>query len=439
MASDPRFRLTQVVRQTDAPPPPGEADLLKLERQAYDVIILGNVSARRLSAGNPKILEKIRELVAEKGVGFMMMGGADSFGGSPDEPGSGDWHGTPIADLLPVELNATGQLDGKVRPLGLYPTAKGKEHYLLQIEATPEASDRAWEKLSQSTLSQPTGMNRLALPKQGRLGKPGADLLATTEPNGQGEPVLVAQGYGKGRTLAFAMNTTKDWTKFGLTEGSTVGFDEHARFWKQNDPVVGPAGEQRGQRLGEAGLSPGRFRGETSVFGRREGQDGHADMAGGRYEAKVIATDGTANVVPISREGMVDRGLFWKTDLPGEYRIEVSGAAKDVDGKPVSGRATVRFLVYQDDSELFDQAAHSIDMGNLAFAGGGRKQAYRLDDLPQFLKQLKDAKLPNSRLKTKFWPDWRKPVLTWFLPFLLFLFVMLFGLEWGLRRFWGLV
>src|SRR5262249_12094061 len=135
----------------------------------------------------------------------------------------------------------------------------------------------------------------------------------------------------------------------------------------------------------------------------------------------------------------VERGTFWRTDLPGEYRIEVTGAAKDVDGKPVSGRASVRFLVFQDESELFDQAAHSVDLGNLAYAGGGRKQAYRLDDLPQFLKQLKEAKLPNARQKTKFWPEWRKPALSWFLPLLFTLFLVLFGLEWGLRRWWGLV
>ncbi|MFL5343034.1 MAG: glutamine amidotransferase [Gemmataceae bacterium] len=438
LASDPRFRLTQVVRQTDAPPPPGEADLLKLERQAYDVIILGNVSAKRLAAGNPKILEKIRDLVKDNRVGFMMMGGRDSFGGTPEDPGSGDWRGTPIADLLPVTLDAVGQIDGKTEPLGIYPTEKGKQHYLLQIESTPEASDKAWEKLSTDPVSRPSGMNRLAKPQEKMGARTGAEVLATTQPGGKGEPVLVAQGYGKGRTLAFAMNTTSDWTKFGLKEGQTTGFDEHARFWKQT--VLWLAQQENSE--GSVWVKPDFRRvgsGAKQMFSVGvKGKTG-MDLPGGKYEVRVLGPDGSSNLVPVSREGTADRGVFWKTDVPGEYRIEVTGAARDVDGKPVSGRASVRFLVYQDDSELFDQAAHPVDMGNLAAAGGGRKQAYRLDDLPQFLKQLKEAKLPSSRQKTKFYPEWRKPTLSPFVPFLFVLFLTLFGLEWGLRRWWGLV
>src|SRR5262249_21670764 len=150
LGSDPRIRLYQVERQTEANPEGTEADYLKLERQGYDVIILGNVSAKRLRAGNGQILEKIRELVRDKGVGFMMMGGTDSFGGSPDVPGSGDWVGTPIADILPVELNVNGHLSEKSGgELGLYPTpyALDANHYLLNLGGTKEATLKIWQKL----------------------------------------------------------------------------------------------------------------------------------------------------------------------------------------------------------------------------------------------------------------------------------------------------
>ena len=45
-------------------------------------------------------------------------------------PGSGDWKGTPMAQLLPVELNALGHVK---TPVEMYPTESGKMHYLLQI------------------------------------------------------------------------------------------------------------------------------------------------------------------------------------------------------------------------------------------------------------------------------------------------------------------
>src|SRR6266511_1688172 len=54
LSVDPRFHLYETTRQTDAPPAGNELELFQFDRQAYDVIILRNVSARRLSAGNPR-------------------------------------------------------------------------------------------------------------------------------------------------------------------------------------------------------------------------------------------------------------------------------------------------------------------------------------------------------------------------------------------------
>ena len=79
LMSDPRFHLFETTRQTDAPPSGNDAENYQLNRQNYDVIILRNVSARRMKAADPKILDRISELVKKKGVGFMMMGGFDSF------------------------------------------------------------------------------------------------------------------------------------------------------------------------------------------------------------------------------------------------------------------------------------------------------------------------------------------------------------------------
>src|SRR5205085_8813710 len=44
LAADPRFRVSESVRQTDAPAP-GDAELFDFERQPYDVVILGDVAA----------------------------------------------------------------------------------------------------------------------------------------------------------------------------------------------------------------------------------------------------------------------------------------------------------------------------------------------------------------------------------------------------------
>ena len=44
-----------------------------------------------------------------------------------------------------------------------------------------------------------------------------------------------------------------------------------------------------------------------------------------------------------------------------------------------------------------------------------------------------------QKVKTRHFPDWRKKELSTFLPILLLLFVAILGLEWGLRRMWGMV
>src|SRR5262249_53787680 len=134
---------------------------------------------------------------------------------------SGDWKGTPIADLLPVEIPGPDQVQA---PTEMYPTAEGQQHYLLQLAATDPASMEAWKRLNQQC--KLGGYNKL-----GRE-KPGARVLARTEPNARVDPLMVAQSFGKGRTLAFAGDTTWYWGKLGFPD-TTEGWELHDRFWKQ--------------------------------------------------------------------------------------------------------------------------------------------------------------------------------------------------------------
>jgi uncharacterized membrane protein len=432
LMADPRIRLFETTRQTDAPPQGNEAELFQFDRQNYDVIILRNVSARRMRAADPKVLERINELVKRKGVGFMMMGGFDSFGGSPDLAGSGDWGGTPIEELLPVALDRNGQISSEElnQSIGLYPTlGVGTTHYLLQLAPNEAASLKLWSDLNDKINLR--GINRLGTPK------PGASLLATAEANKRDYPILVSQHVGKGRTLAFAGDTTYLWRILNLPK-STEGVDIHARFWKQTVLWLAQQENSEGNvwvkpdlRRLAAGAPEGFSVGVTGKNG--------IERPGGRYEAKVIGPDGSTMPVQIQREGQSDRGKYWRTLQPGEYRIEVSGEAVDEDQKKVSGKASVRFLVYQDDREMLQPAADSDFLGKVAAAGGGRPSAYRIDDLPTFLERLKDTPLPNSKVKVDRYPDWQSTKLSPFLPLWLTLFVVVLCAEWGLRRMWGMV
>src|SRR5262245_11187723 len=427
LSVDPRFHLYETTRQTDAPPAGSEVELFQFDRQAYDVMILRNVSARRLAGGNPKVLSDIRKLVLDKGMGLMMMGGFDSFGGTPGQPGSGDWAGTPIEDLLPVKLNVNGHIANE--HIEFHPSGEGLLHFLLQMGPDSKETNAVWNRLNSKIWFK--GINRLGDKK------PTASILATTEPDGKGDPVLVAQSIGKGRTLAFAGDTTFLWRIYGLPE-TTEGVDIHARFWKQTALWLA----QQENSAGNVWVKPDFRRlatGQQQLFSVGVKGKSGLELTGGKYEVRVSGPDGQSFPVQVRREGQLDRGQFWQTLQPGEYRIDVTGAAPDTDGKPVGGKASVRFVAYQDERELLQQAADLDFLGKVAAAGGGRSNAYRIDDLPDFLSKLKTATLPNQKVKVERFPDWRKTALTPFLPLWLLLFVIILTLEWGLRRMWGMV
>ena len=272
-----------------------------------------------------------------------------------------------------------------------------------------------------------------------RLGtlKPGAELLATAEPGKRDVPILVAQGFGKGRTLAYAGDTTYLWRIFGLPE-TTEGAEIHARFWKQT--VLWLARQENSE--GSVWVKPDFRRlaaGAQQGFAVGVRGKGGLDLPGGKYDVRITLPDGSTIPAPTRRDGQADRGQFWQTLLPGEYRLDVTGQALDLDQKPVGGKASIRFVVYQDDRETLQTAADPGLLGKIATAGGGRPQAYRTDELPDFLTKLKSAALPNEKIKVDRYPDWRSEKLRPFLPFWFLLFVAVLGAEWALRRLWGMV
>jgi hypothetical protein len=100
-------------------------------------------------------------------------------------------------------------------------------------------------------------------------------------------------------------------------------------------------------------------------------------------------------------------------------------------------KATARFLVYQDDTELLRQAMDEDFLKKLATTGGGK--FYHADELPKVLSELAERGIADGQHKARYWPDWRQARLGGFIPTLFLLFVLVLGLEWGLRRHWGMV
>lgn len=89
----PRLFTAADMRVQLIPPEALPGDLLSL--QSYDLIIFQNVAAAQVSPERQQLLTRY---VNDFGGGFLMIGGRNTFG-------AGGWNGTPVAEMLPIELD----------------------------------------------------------------------------------------------------------------------------------------------------------------------------------------------------------------------------------------------------------------------------------------------------------------------------------------------
>ncbi len=186
----------------------------------YKAVILGDIEANYFSIEQLALIEKF---VSKRGGGFLMLGGHNSFA-------EGYFWNTPIADLLPVEIDQTRRMaimpdftnpnaPREEQGFKFVPTRAGLEYPILKL-----AEDTATNKMLWDEMPRLLSINYL-----GQV-KPGATVLAEKPADnfGVSEPLLVIQRYGKGRTAALATASTWRWQML-LDEQDT----RHERFWRQ--------------------------------------------------------------------------------------------------------------------------------------------------------------------------------------------------------------
>jgi uncharacterized membrane protein len=427
LSRDPRFRVYYAENLDNTPPPAGQADWFDFNKQHYDVIVIGDVSAKRFARGNPRVFTQISEMVRSGGTGLIMLGGYETFANS-------DWqsYGAELADLLPVNLDTPGQIDGLVR-MEPKPEALQSYGYLLRLsdDGNPrQVWDRVFDPLD--------GMTRLGTVR------PDATVLATN--NGR-EPLLVGSMRGRGRILAFGGDTT--WKAWRRTPAAIAA---HEHFWKQvclwlahQETTEGNLRIAPDVRRLAAGNNE-RLGFSVALTGK-----GGVPARDARYSVKVIGPDKDVTEVVTAPEQGQERGSFWKADAPGEYLIEASGIGKDVDGREVRGTARARFLAYAQDLENLRPGADHDFLARLATAGGGKFHLAGERELQLFLEEMTTQKVASGRPKADLWPDWRRNPSSdgvadqvsalWGSGALVcfIVFCTLICLEWLLRRRWGMV
>jgi uncharacterized membrane protein len=409
LTKDPRIRVTPVWLRGGQTIDANSGDLFHFDKQPYDVIILGDVTAAQMRAVGPQALESIEHLVS-RGAGFLMLGGYSSFGNS-------DWQGTPIEKMLPIDFaTSQGQIEENRKMLPTQ-TGLGSFGYLLRL-GDGDKPEKAWE-----TLPELEGISRLRKSNKG--------IETVLAESNQREPVLIAQNYGDGRVLAFAGDTTYRWVVNPQKQ------QMHGRFWRQL--VLWLAKQENVE--GSVWVKPDTRRLPVrSDLGFSVGvrSRGGLDLKDGSYTVEVTGPDGIKTPVPTTRSATDDRGTFVKTDLPGEYLLTVHGKAKDTSsGEVIEGEASAHFIVYDEDIEMTRRAADHDFLKKLAAAGGG--DFHRIEELPAFLRGMQSENLSRNKPKMILRPDWRTTGRSSFLMIFFVLFVTTLSVEWLLRRRWGMV
>lgn len=459
-----RFDVYEVIRQTTLPPTGDEKQWLDLDNQAYDVVIIGNISYDQLRTALPdgSLPEKILDRVANKGMGLMFLGGEAAYTGYPAPPaGDPEKRTLVFSDLLPVIPSGTifelvNSATKVPETFQTVPTVKGLDDHVLKIDRDENRARELWDKLNgvlDNRTFRITGYNQFK-----RKGYATTYAFAAKDPNavkafsksGDGaDPLLVGSQLGvgnKGRILALAAYDTYLWQRLGQPE-SSEGVEIHNRFWKQCVLWLAHQEDEEGQAYARpefrrlaAGSDQTIWVGLKSPLG---GDDPNAELEvkilpPGQDKPEDEAKAPRQTVLKTTKDMKPANKVLFKPTAPGEYTVVVNATGKGPDGQSQKFRGTARFIAYPDVSdEMLRVAADPAFLEKIAIASGGK--ALRLEDLPDFLKELKAQKLDTLKPKPRYYPDWRRNHSKGFLPAWLVLFVLLLGFEWGLRRYWGLV
>lgn len=455
LRSEKRFDVNEVIRQSELSPSPAEREFLDLDAQAYDVIIIGNVTGEQLMQADPRIFDKLAERVKKHGTGLMFLGGEHAFRGIPD-------------DLLPVTVTP-GQIvenveKGSQRPIDLYqtiPTDVGLDK-MFKLDQEQQVSIDLWSQLNAARArAKITGYNKMTR-------KPVATIYAwatpefaevragTPKPDNR-DPLLVGWQIGdgaRGRVLAFGAYDTYLWEKLGQPK-TKAGSEIHTKFWKNCVLWLAHQDEEEGQAYARPAQRQLKVNGEQTI---RVGVKlpGGGDDPNAELVVKIVPLpEGKSEPDPAEVERAKPETVIRDKDgakvlhrprVKGEYFVVLTSPKKDADGKPVLDtegkpvalRATAKYIVVPDtsDEKLRVNADHDF-LTRLSLPNGGK--ALRLEDLPAFLKEMKNQPQDGPKPRPKFYPDWRRNHSKGFLPLWLVVFTALLGAEWALRRLWGMV
>ncbi len=365
----------------------------------YKGLIFGSIESTFFTQDQ---LKMVVDFVSNRGAGFLMMGGRNSFVG-------GRYQNSPIADILPIQMSQEDRTP-IIGRLKLAVTDYGRTHPLMKLSPDANANIKQW-----SELPPLNDFNKTLEAKVGGI------VLARgqTEQKGSSEPILLAyQRYGRGRTMAFTSGSSWRWQMEMDHEDMT-----YELFWKQvlrwlvntsPDPVM-ISSDKDTYLPGEAI----RLYAEVSnkTFDR---------MNNAKVIAKVTNPDGVTESLALDWNG-AQEGVY-QTELnagekPGIYRVEIDAA----QGSENLGTNRTAFQVQDRPVEYYNALLDTRFLQSVASATGGR-----------YYPLSKIGDVPDDAVYVAGETSFVEQKELWDVPFLFMLLCVTLAGEWFWRKRKGL-
>jgi len=376
----------------------------------YDAVIVSDLEAGFFSHDQMALLQRF---VSERGGGFLMLGGAESFR-------EGDYAGTLIASMLPVYLD---------RPVDAnLPTA-------MKLTLTREGWLQPWTRLRATETEEKSRLEDMpgfeVINPVSDI-KPGASVLATvTDPDGHAYPALAAQRYGLGRTGALMIG---DMWRWGLHD--TGMQKDLQKSWRQLVRWLVSDVPPRIAVVPETSVSgnPAEVKLTVTAHDEEFHPVENATVRLTVRPVKLLAADSNpdrgadTNYVQLTADPSATvPGTYEATYIAREAgAYSVTAEVTRTDGRP-AGQAAAGWASDPAAEEFGSLKPNRVLMEAIAKRTGG--EVVKLADLSSFVRQLPQRNAPITETWTE--PLWQNP--------LVFLFVLgCFVAEWGIRRWKGM-
>ncbi len=370
----------------------------------YDVLIFGDISADHLTIAQQKA---IVDFVEQQGKAVIFLPSHIALGAN-------GFRSTQLAEILPIQIPTNGCMQQKGE-YSLNLTQTGKFHPIMQLSDKLDRNSELWQNLPALSHSY-----------KGFQLRAGATTLITKQ---NGDPILIFQRVGLGKSLLFAAEGIWNWD-FGVNsyKGSTYQ-TVYPRFWAQTLRWMSQQPDEN--QIYITTEAPTYAQGENVNINIRTYSHTMQPQDGAEIQLSVTAPNGSTfplkthtETVDTQNRNAGTYSAKFKVMEKGTYKIHAIGKA----GSIPLGEDEIEIFVHPQLVELEAPQLNETLLKELADKTGG--EYLTIDDAQNLHEKINTVTDP-------IFVDTERDL--WAHPLILITVVGLLGTEWFIRKRIGLI